>query len=110
ESIYDCSYNQETIVSFDDDYETLLPLKNYNKESIGLIVLRDGQYAQDFAQCNGYRVNPETLELEFSYPDPNQPSQEPIYQKPLTERLTEMEQRQELIQKALDDLLLGGSV
>jgi len=36
-----------------------------------------GQYAQDFAESNGYRVNPETKKLEFSYPDSEQPPEEP---------------------------------
>ena len=58
-----------------------------------MIQLEYGQYAQDFATCNGYRVNPDTLELEFSYPDPSQPEpQEPVYQKPLSEEITDLKQ------------------
>lgn len=51
------------------------------------IQLDYGQYRQDFAECNGYRVNPVTKTLEFSYPDPNDPPAEPMYQPPLTEQV-----------------------
>ena len=93
----------------DQDFETYQALKERVRDTVGVIQLEFGQYAQDFAECNGYRVNPETLELEFSYPDPNATEpQELVYQKPLTEQVKELEQRQQIIQQALDDLLLGG--
>ena len=77
----------------DQDFETYQALKERVRDTVGVIQLEYGQYAQDFAQCNGYRVNPETLELEFSYPDPNVTEpQEPVYQKPLTEQLKETQQ------------------
>lgn len=93
----------------DQDFETYQALKERVRDTVGVIQLEFGQYAQDFAECNGYRVNPETLEIEFSYPDPNATEpQEPVYQKPLTEQVKELEKRQQIIQQALDDLLLGG--
>ncbi|AXM89395.1 hypothetical protein CI793_09615 [Anoxybacillus ayderensis] len=97
----------ETTVN--QDFETYQALKERVRDTVGVIQLEYGQYAQDFSQCNGYRVNPETLELEFSYPDPNATEpQEPVYVKPLSEQVKELEQRQQIIQQALDDLLLGG--
>lgn len=62
-------------------------LSERNRETFDYIELEYGQYAQDFSECNGYRVNPETKELEFSYPDPNLPpeEQEPVYRAPLSE-------------------------
>lgn len=64
----------------DQDFETYRALKERVRDTVGVIQLEFGQYAEDFAQCNGYRVNPETLELEFSYPDPNATeSQELVY-------------------------------
>jgi hypothetical protein len=81
----------------DHDFETYQVLKERVRDTVGVIQLEFGQYAEDFAQCNGYRVNPETLELEFSYPDPNQnPSivpQEPLFQKPLTEQVRDLKQQ-----------------
>lgn len=93
----------------DQDFETYQALKERVRDTVGVIQLEYGQYAEDFAQCNGYRVNPQTLELEFSYPDPNATEpQEPVYVKPLTEQVKELEERQALMQQALDDLILGG--
>lgn len=79
--------------TIDQDFETYQILKERVRDTVGVIRLEYGQYAQDFAQCNGYRVNPEKKELEFSYPDPNTTeSQEPVYQKALTEQLKETQQ------------------
>ncbi|ACJ33056.1 hypothetical protein [Anoxybacillus flavithermus] len=84
-------YVQETTI--DQDFETYQALKERVRDTVGVIQLEYGQYAEDFAQCNGFRVNPETLELEFSYPDPNATEpHEPVYQKPLTEQLKETQQ------------------
>ncbi|MED5050671.1 hypothetical protein P9850_02140 [Anoxybacillus rupiensis] len=77
----------------DQDFETYQALKERVRDTVGVIQLEFGQYAQDFAECNGYRVNPETLELEFSYPDPNATEPEPVYQKSLTEQFRELEQQ-----------------
>ena len=79
--------------TIDQDFETYQALKERVRDTVGVIQLEYGQYAEDFAQCNGYRVNPETLELEFSYPDPNATEpQEPVYRKPLSEELEETKQ------------------
>jgi hypothetical protein len=76
--------------TIDQDFETYKALKERVRDTVGVIQLEYGQYAEDFAQCNGYRVNPETLELEFSYLDPNATEpQEPVYQKPLSEQIEE---------------------
>jgi len=75
------------------DIDTYKALSERNRETFDYIELEYGQYAQDFAESNGYRVNPETKELEFSYPDPNETEQqEQVYQKPLTEQLKETQQ------------------
>lgn len=80
-------YVKETTV--EDDIETFKVLSERNRDTFDYIELEYGEYAQDFAECNGYRVNPETKELEFSYPDPNEPDedQELFYQEPLTEQI-----------------------
>lgn len=79
--------------TIEQDFETYQALKERVRDTVGVIQLEYGQYAADFAECNGYRVNPETLELEFSYPDPNTTEpQEPVYQKPLSEELKETKQ------------------
>ncbi|WP_231110075.1 hypothetical protein [Anoxybacillus flavithermus] len=78
--------------TFEEDYNTYKVLNERLINTIGCIQLEYGQYAEDFAQCNGYRVNPETLELEFSYPDPNQPEAPQVFRKPLTEEVEETKQ------------------
>ena len=83
-------YGETTI---EQEIATFKPLSERNRDTFDVLEIPFGQYAEDFAQCNGYRVNPETLELEFSYPDPNETEQqEQVYQKPLTEQLKETQQ------------------
>uniref|UniRef100_A0A7U3YCZ3 Uncharacterized protein n=1 Tax=Geobacillus sp. (strain Y4.1MC1) TaxID=581103 RepID=A0A7U3YCZ3_GEOS0 len=82
-----------TETTIDQDFEMYEALKQRVRDTVGVIQLEFGQYAQDFAQCNGYRVNPETKQLEFSYPDPNATEpQETVYRKPLSEELEETKQ------------------
>ncbi|WP_082432216.1 hypothetical protein, partial [Geobacillus sp. Sah69] len=70
-----------------------IELSKRNRDSFDYIDLEYGQYEEDFRICSAYRINPETKQLEFSYPDPNATEpQEPVYQKPLTEQLKETQQ------------------
>lgn len=73
-------------------------------ESFSVIELPFGAYAKDFAECDGYRINTETNQLEFSYPGPNNPEEptEPIFQKPLSEEVQELK----VAQAATDSTLL----
>lgn len=80
-------------------------LSNIDVNSYDYIQLDYGQFSQDFIESNGYRVNPKTKELEFSYPDPNQPEQPPVYQKPLSEQIDELKSRQESTEEAISFLL-----
>ncbi|WP_270166088.1 hypothetical protein [Paenibacillus sp. SYP-B4298] len=38
-------------------------------DTVGLLELEYGAYEQDFAESSGYRVDPETKQIFFSYPD-----------------------------------------
>ncbi len=77
----------------EEDIASYKVLSERNRNTFDHIELPYGAYAQDFAECNGYRVNPETKQLEFSYPDPNATEpQEPVYRKPLSEELEETKQ------------------
>lgn len=93
------------IPTFEEDYAAHIELSERDKDTIGYIDFENSEYFQDFAQCNGFRVDPQTLELEFSYPDLNATEpQELVYQKPLTEQVAELEQQNaimllELIEK-----------
>jgi hypothetical protein len=74
-----------------NDYEAITVLSERVRETIGEIKLEYEQLKQDFESCNGYRVNPTTLQLEFSYRDPSNPDPEPlpVFQKPLSEQISE---------------------
>ena len=75
--------------SYEKDLVTFPALSERNPETFDVIELEYDQYAQDFLECDGYRVNPQTLELEFSYPDPNEPEAQQPYIKPLSESVNE---------------------
>ena len=76
----------------EQDIAAYKDLSERNRETFDYIELPFGAYAQDFAACNGYRVNPETREIEFSYPDPSEPEAPLVYQKPLSEEIAETKQ------------------
>ena len=76
---------KETTV--EHDIATLTALTERKRDTFDVLELEYGQYAQDFAESNGYRVNPETKTLEFSYPDPSEPDVEQPYQAPLSEQI-----------------------
>lgn len=94
ERIWDMSYNQQTKVDFNHDYEVVRELNVRTKESIGLLVLENGAYEQDFADSNGFRVNVATKTLEFSYPDPNHPEAPQVFETPLTDQIKILKQEQ----------------
>lgn len=79
-----------TLPTIEQDIETFTALSERNRETFDVIELPFGTYAQDFAECNGYRVNPTTKALEFSYPDASQPDAPPVYQRPLTAQIAEL--------------------
>lgn len=83
-----------------------------NRDSFDFIELEYGQFAQDFAQCNGFRVNLATKELEFSYPDQNEPEAPQIFRRPLSQEVEELKIEQAETNTNLLELmeivLLGG--
>lgn len=78
-----------SLPTIEQDIATYTALSERNRDTFDILELEFGQYMQDFAECNGYRVNPETKELEFSYPDPNEPEAPPVYQSPLSEQIND---------------------
>ncbi|NNV04771.1 hypothetical protein [Brevibacillus sp. MCWH] len=101
-----CGEYRET--TFEEDYNTYKVLNERLINTIGCIQLEYGQYAEDFSQCNGYRVNPETKQLEFSYPDPNEPEAPQVFRKPLTEELEETKQAIAELTLLLAQMQMGG--
>ncbi|KKO51951.1 hypothetical protein [Paenibacillus sp. DMB20] len=74
-------------------FNYVVKLMERDPESVGIIKLEPGQYAQDFNEGSLARVNPESLKLEFIYTDPNSPQDPPpTPQPPLTEKVKQLEQ------------------
>jgi hypothetical protein len=82
----------------DQDFFSFLELKQRDRTTVGVKELEFGEFAQDFATCNGIRVDLDTKELLFSYPSGSQ--ELPVFQKPLTEQLAEV--KQQLVQQNED--------
>jgi hypothetical protein len=92
----------------DQDFETYQVLKERIRDTVDVIQLEFGAYAEDFAMCTGYRVNPETKQLEFSYPDPNEPEAPQVFRKPLTEEVEETKQAIAELTLLLAQMQMGG--
>jgi len=77
EVIWATAHNYYFTPNFDHDYETIIDLNRRVRESISLLILSDGQYAQDFREGRLIGVNVETKVPIFEYPNPENP-EEPI--------------------------------
>ena len=75
--------------TIDEDFEMYTELEKYSRDSIGCIELEVGEYAEDFQTCISFRVNTETLELEFAFYDENENIE---YRKPLEEQIKELKE------------------
>lgn len=95
-------YGETTI---EKDISDFKQLSERNRDSFDVLEIPDGAYEQDYAECSGYRVNTETKELEFSYPDPNEPEVEQPYQVPLSEKVASLEQESMILQLALAETI-----
>lgn len=91
--------------TIEQDIETFTALSERNRDTFDVLELEYGQYAQDFAECNGYRVNPDTKELKFSYPDPNEPEQPPVYRPPLSEEIKQMKIKMQMQDATMEELM-----
>lgn len=86
-SIDEKIFNVPTV---DNDFNAYLDLSTRNKSSVGVIEFYNQEFEEDFISSNGVKVNLQTNELEFSYP--TEGTQQPVYQKPLSEQVKELQQ------------------
>ncbi|MDG0873931.1 hypothetical protein L5D93_16410 [Paenibacillus thiaminolyticus] len=94
----------ETTVEY--DITVYKALSERNRETFDVIQLEYGQYDEDFATCSGYRVNPATKQLEFSYPEPGAPEpQPPVYRPPLSEQVEQTNARVADLELTLAELV-----
>lgn len=91
--------------TIEQDIAIYTVLSKLNRDTFDVLELDFGAYSQDFAECNGYRVNVDTKTLEFSYPDPNEPTLEQPYQAPLSEKVTQLELAQSVADTTLLELM-----
>ncbi|MNW39612.1 hypothetical protein D3C74_167040 [compost metagenome] len=76
----------------EEDFAVYVELRQYDPEAIEMTTFEHGQYVEDFVQATSWRFDPETGEIVFSYPDPNDPEpQEPAYRKPLSVQVQALE-------------------
>lgn len=99
--------NMYTTTTKERDLEVFPILTERNIETYDYIDVSQNQYTQNFAECTGYRVDVVTKTLVFSYPDPNNPEAPPVYQKPLTEQISEVKTELKNTQDAVDFLLMN---
>lgn len=79
--------------TIEQDIEVYPDLSERNRDTLGVLELEYGQYAQDFATCIGFRVDLETKQLLFSYPDPNEPEEPTVYRPPLTAEVDQLNEQ-----------------
>ena len=72
-------------------------LSERNRNTFDFLELPYGAHAQDFVGSNGYRVNPKTKKLEFSYPVPGEPEAPQVFGPPLTEQIEELKAENTLL-------------
>lgn len=82
-------YGYVSVSDVESDIKNHTELLTREADSFSYLEIPFTDYAQDFAECSGYRVNPETKELEFSYPDPNEPTAPPVFQPPMSEQIND---------------------
>ena len=83
----------------EQDFAMYTSLQRYVPEQVGMIQLEYGQYREEFMTCTGYRVDVETLTIEFDF------TQEIIDEQ---QHQFSIEERLQLLEFALDDMILNG--
>lgn len=93
--------------SVEKDVQDFKILSERNRDTFDVIELEYGQYAQDFIESQGnYRVNPETKELEFSYPDLNEPEAPQEFRQPLSVEVEKLKEEDLNNKEAIAELYL----
>lgn len=83
--------------SIEEDFVNYKALAERVVETVGVIELEPGQYAQDFLEGFLDHVNPETKQLYFRYPDLNNPETPQEPRKPLSVEVEELKQENTLL-------------
>lgn len=80
--------------TWDQDFESYVYLSERVPSTVDVIQLEFGQFAQDFTTCKNYKVDVSTSDhtITFTYPDPNDPEAPPVFEKPLSVKVTDLEE------------------
>ena len=87
----------------EEDFKYALELRNKDPENVGVLKLEPHQYNQEFAECVAYRVNPDTLEMEFGYRYGEQPSE---YDEPFSKKIAQLAERSKAVEDALLQMMI----
>ncbi|OPG91342.1 hypothetical protein B2I21_35170 [Chryseobacterium mucoviscidosis] len=92
----------------EQDFNDYNELAQRVPEMVGMIQLEYGEYEDDLGEGGVITsINLETLVPLFTYPEPD--PETPIEPRPsLAQQVDELGKRQQLMQKAIDDLVMGG--
>lgn len=90
----------------EQDFAVYTELSERVPDTIGMIQLEFGEYASDVSAGGVItKVDLNTLKPLFTYPTTDS---EPEPQPSLSQKVDDIEKRQDLMQEALDNLLMGG--
>ncbi|MGO4786772.1 hypothetical protein AB4124_04920 [Paenibacillus sp. 2KB_20] len=91
--------------TLEQDFETYRSLHERVPETVGMIQLEYGAYAEDYAQGGVItRIDLGTLKPLFNYPDPTDPETPQEPQPPLTEQLTSLKTENETLKNRVSDV------
>ena len=76
----------------EQDFAAYAALAERVPDTVGHVQLQYGEYAQDFMEGRLNRIDLNTLQPVFSYPDPSNPEQPLTPQTPLSAQVSELRQ------------------
>ena len=92
-------YVKET--TFDEDIEIYTELKERDKDTIGLLTFKYGEYPKLSQGATGVMVDLETKELIFSYEELPQEPQEPTEIEKIQEKISILEAENKILKQEL---------
>ena len=92
-------YIKET--TFDEDIEIYTELKERDRDSIGVLVFKYGEYPKLSQGSTGVMVDLETKELVFSYEELPESPQEPTDIEIIQEKVSNLEKENEALKEEL---------
>lgn len=89
----------------EEDYQAFVSLSERNPETVGILELEYGAYDADFEEQGIItKVDLETLEPLFSYPDPTDPETPQEPQPALSEQLATLKTENETLKNRVSDV------